>query len=98
MKIIFAEAVQVDIFAYLWAINEQRHAMSRLFTPCTNDQVISLVNRAFDTDGMLLSKGKRKNQAEARAILESGADTSGYVGKFEAHTSLLIIAYPNREI
>jgi hypothetical protein len=72
--------------------------MSRLFTPCTNDQVVSLVSRAFDADGMLVSKGKRNNQKEARAILDSGADTSGYVGRYEAHTSLLIIAYPNKAI
>jgi hypothetical protein len=72
--------------------------MSRLFTPCTNDQVVALVNRAFDADGMLVSKGKRKNQAEARAILDTGADTSGYVGRYEAHTSVLVIAYPNKAI
>jgi hypothetical protein len=72
--------------------------MNRLFAPCTNDQVVALVNRAFDADGMLVSKGKRKNQAEARAILDTGADTSGYVGRYEAHTSVLVIAYPNKAI
>jgi hypothetical protein len=72
--------------------------MATLFTPCTNDQVVTLVTRAFDAEGMLVSKGKRKNQAEARAILESGADTSGYVGRYEAHTCVLIIAYPNKAI
>lgn len=72
--------------------------MNSLFTPCTNDQVVALVNRAFDADGMPVSKGKRKNQKEARAILDSGADTSGYVGRYEAHVSLLIIAYPNAAI
>lgn len=85
---------------FFCVINERQtpHTMSRLFTPCTNDQVVALVTRAFDANGMLVSKGKRKNQAEARAILDSGADTSGYVGRYEAHTSLLIIAYPNKEI
>ncbi len=72
--------------------------MNRLFTPCQNEQAVALVTRAFDTDGMLVSKGKRKNQKEARAILERGADTSGYVGRYEAHTSVLIIAYPNAAI
>jgi hypothetical protein len=72
--------------------------MNRLFTPCTNDQVVALVTRAFDADGKLVSKGKRNNQKEARAILDSGADTTGYVGRYEAHTSVLIIAYPNKAI
>lgn len=72
--------------------------MNRSFAPCTNNQVVALVTRAFDADGMLVSKGKRNNQKEARAILDSGADTSGYVGGYEAHTSLLIIAYPNAAI
>jgi hypothetical protein len=74
------------------------NAMTRLFTPCQNEQVVALVTRAFDADGMLVSKGKRKNQKEAHAILDSGADTSGYVGRYEAHTSVLIIAYPNKQI
>ncbi len=83
--------------------------MSRLHTTCQNEQVTALVNRAFDADGMLVSKGKRNNQKEARAILAENAgkysnDTSRTYGEndtvngFDVHDSLLIIAYPTRQI
>lgn len=73
--------------------------MSRLFTPCTNEQVVSLITRAFDADGMLVSNGKRKNQKEARAILDSGVNVyNTYVNGCDAHDCLLIIAYPNRTL
>jgi hypothetical protein len=85
---------------------QQQHAMQ---TTCTNSQIVSLINRAFDADAMLVSKGKRKNQAEARAILAENEgkysnDTtrtygvSDTVGGYEVHSSLLIIAYPNAAI
>ena len=78
-------------------------------TTCTNSQIVSLINRAFDADGMLVTKGKRKNQAEARAILAennykySNDPTRAYgdsdiVSGYDVHTSLLIMAYPNRAI
>jgi len=73
--------------------------MSRLFTTCTNDQVVSLIRRAFDADGMLVSKGKRNNQKEARAMLDSGVNVyATYVDGFDAHACLLIIAYPTRTL
>jgi hypothetical protein len=75
-------------------------------TTCTNSQIVSLINRAFDADGFLVSKGKRKNQAEARAILAENIgkysnDTtrtyneSDMVRGYDVHDSLLIIANPN---
>jgi hypothetical protein len=78
-------------------------------TTCTNSQIVSLINRAFDADGMLVSKGKRKNQAEARAILAENKDKysndptraysdSDMVRGYDVHDSLLIMAYPNRTL
>jgi hypothetical protein len=92
--------------AYICQVNEQQHAMN---TTCTNSQIVSLINRAFDADGMLVSKGKRKNQAEARAILAENNDkysndptrtygVSDMVCGYDVHTSLLIMAYPNRTL
>ena len=78
-------------------------------TTCTNAQVVSLISRAFDADGMLVGNGKRKNQVEARAILAENEgkysdDTSRTYGVndtvngYDVHASLLIIAYPNKAI
>jgi hypothetical protein len=75
-------------------------------TTCTNSQIVSLINRAFDADGMLVTKGKRTNQAEARAILAenngkySNDPTRTYgdsdmVRGYDVHGSLLIMANPN---
>ncbi len=83
--------------------------MSRLFTPCQNEQVVALVTRAFDADGMLVSKGKRNNQKEARAILAENEGkysndparpygVNDVVNGYDVHASLLIIAYPNMAI
>lgn len=66
---------------------------------CKDERVVGLIKRAFDEDGMLVSKDKRKNQREARELLASGIDVYGqYVGDWDAHNSLLIIAYPNRTL
>jgi hypothetical protein len=71
-------------------------------TTTTNKQVINLINKAFDNDGMLIAPNSRKNQNEAKSILEADFynDDLGYctVNGYQVHTSLLHIAYPNTDI
>jgi hypothetical protein len=68
-------------------------------TTVTNQQVIDLINRAFDENGQLVDPKSRKNRSQAKAILSSGLNLYGKtVDGFDAHTSLLMIAYPDREI
>jgi hypothetical protein len=68
-------------------------------TTVTNQQVISLINRAFNVDGFLVNPKSKKNQKEAIAFLESEVSVYGQtVNGFDAHTCLLIIAYPNSAI
>jgi len=64
-----------------------------------NQQVIDLINRAFDVNGYLLNPKSRKNQNEAKQLIESGVDYYGQlVNGFEVHNCLLIIAYPNKNL
>ncbi len=71
-------------------------------TTTTNQQVINLINRAYDNYGMLIAPNSRKNKNEAKAILEADfyneelaySEVNGY----QVHTSLLHIAYPNTDI
>lgn len=68
-------------------------------TTTTNKQVINLINRAFDNDGFLINPNSRKNQNEAKQLLECGIDFYGeLVNGFDTHNCLLIIAYPNKSI
>lgn len=78
-------------------------------TTCQNEQVVSLINRSFDSDGMIVRKGSRKAQKEAREILASNEgkysnDASRTYGEndtvngYDVHGSLLILAYPARQI
>ena len=68
-------------------------------TTTTNQQVINLINRAFDADGHLVKANSRKNQSEAKQLLDSGINCYGeLVNGFDAHNCLLIIAYPNKQI
>jgi hypothetical protein len=68
-------------------------------TTTTNQQVINLINKAFDNDGFLINPKSRKNQNEAKQLLECGIDFYGQlVNGFDIHNSLLIIAYPNKSI
>lgn len=65
----------------------------------TNQQVIDLINRAFDADGRLVNPKSKRNQAQARSFLDSGVNYSGrIVDGYDAHISLTIIAYPNKSI
>ena len=68
-------------------------------TTATNQQVISLINRAFNSDGYLINPKSKKNQKEAKMILESEVSYYGEtVNGFEVHNCLLIIAYPNKSL
>lgn len=68
-------------------------------TTTTNQQVINLINRAFDTNGYLVNAKSRKNQTEAKQLLESGIDFYGeLVNGYDIHNCLLIIAYPNKSL
>jgi hypothetical protein len=66
-------------------------------TTTTNKQAINLINKAFDADGYLVNAKSRKNQTEAKQLLESGIDFYGeLVNGCDTHNCLLIIAYPNK--
>ena len=68
-------------------------------TTTTNQQAINLINRAFDLDGFLVNAKSRKNQKEAKQLLESGINFYGEsVNGFDTYNSLLMIAYPNQQI
>jgi len=68
-------------------------------TTTTNQQAINLINRAFDADGYLVNAKSRKNQTEAKQLLESGIDFYGeLVNGCDTHNCLLIIAYPNKSL
>jgi hypothetical protein len=70
-------------------------------TTVTNQQVIALINRAFDPKGFLVKSKRRRNQKEAREILENENEESYYgklVNGLEAHNCLLIIAYPDHSL
>ncbi len=67
-------------------------------TTATNQQAINLINRSFDSDGFLMNPKSRKNQKEAKELLENNNFYGQLLDGFDVHTSLLMIAYPNREI
>jgi hypothetical protein len=68
-------------------------------TTTINQQVISLITKAFDSNGLLINAKSKKNQNEAKSILSQ--DNSFYgqlVNGYDVHNCLLIIAYPNKSI
>jgi hypothetical protein len=68
-------------------------------TTTTNQQVINLISRAFDNNGYLVNAKSRKNQNEAKELIESGVDFYGeLVNGFDTYNCLLIIAYPNKTL
>ena len=68
-------------------------------TTSTNEKLINLINRAFDENGILIDINSRKNKREANELLESGVSFYGEtVNEYDAHISLLVIAYPNKKI
>jgi len=68
-------------------------------TTTTNQNVINLINRAFDSDGYLVNAKSHKNQKEAKQLLESGIDFYGeLVNDCDTYNCLLIIAYPNKSL
>jgi hypothetical protein len=68
-------------------------------TTTINQEVILLINKAFDFDGFLINPKSRKNKNQAKFFLESGVDFYGQtVNGYDVHNALLIIAYPNKEI
>ena len=68
-------------------------------TTVTNQKVINLINRAFDADGYLVNPKSRKNQKEARELLDGNESFYGEtVNGYEAHNCLLIIANPNTSL
>ncbi len=68
-------------------------------TTTTNQQAINLINKAFDFDGYLVNAKSRKNQTEAKRLLESGIDFYGeLVNGCDTYNCLLIIAYPNKSL
>ena len=65
----------------------------------TNQQAINLINRAFDADGYLVNAKSRKNQSEAKELLESGINFyNEFVNGWDMHNCLLIIAHPTKSI
>lgn len=65
----------------------------------TTAQAIEFINRAFDADGFLVNPKSKKNQAKAQAILDSGLSLYGKKADgYDAHASLLMIAYPDQAI
>jgi hypothetical protein len=86
--------------------NQKRHitfvstkTVKKMKTTTTNQQAINLINRAFDTDGYLVNAKSRKNQNEAKQLLESGINFYGeLVNGCDTHNCLLIIAYPNKSL
>lgn len=68
-------------------------------TTTTNKKALSLINRSFDSDGFLISPKNRKNQQEAKELLNSDHDFYGeLVNGCDTHNCLLIIAYPNKTL
>ena len=68
-------------------------------TTTTNQQAINLISKSFDVNGYLINQKNRKNQTEAKQLLESGIDFYGeLVNGFDTYNCLLIIAYPNKAI
>jgi len=66
-------------------------------TTTTSQQAINLIRGAFDANGYLVSPKSRKNQNEAKQLLESGINFYGeLVDGFDTYACLLIIAYPNK--
>ena len=65
----------------------------------TNKQAETLINKCFDSEGLLVSPKSRKNPKEVQALRDSGYDGYGeMLDGFDVYTSLLIILNPNREI
>ena len=65
----------------------------------TNQEVINLINAAFDADGSPIKKGKMARQKIALEILDSEVSYYGQtVNGCDAHNCLLIIAYPNTDL
>jgi hypothetical protein len=92
------KCLQTENFIYLCAI-KQHTQTPHTMTTTTNQQVINLINRALDAHGYLIKAKSRKNQMEAKQLLESGIDFYGeLVNGFHTHNCLLIIAYPNKSL
>jgi len=72
---------------------------TKMKTTTTNPQAINLINRSFDVDGYLVNAKSRKNQIEAKQLLDGGIDFYGeLVNGLDTHNCLLIIAYPNKSL
>jgi hypothetical protein len=61
-------------------------------------EITNLINRCFDANGFLINPNSRKNQKEARQILNSDDYRCETDLDYNQHDSLLIIAYPNKDI
>lgn len=67
----------------------------------TNQEVINLINAAFDADGSPIKKGKVARQKKALEILENREkyyNDYDTVNGFDVHNCILIIAYPNTDL
>ena len=63
------------------------------------NEVTTLIRKAFNAEGYLVSPKSRKNQQAAKSALESGVDYSKQtLDGYNVHASLLIIAYPTQSI
>ena len=63
------------------------------------NEVTTLIRKAFNAEGYLVSPKSRKNQQAAKAALESGVNYANQtLDGYNVHSSLLIIAYPNQSI
>ena len=83
-----------EVVVYLSKSNKQTEMNN-----VTTTQAISLINRAYDANGFLINPKSKKNQNEARAILESDLNLYGKtVNGFDAHVCMLVIAYPDQAI
>jgi hypothetical protein len=78
---------------------EPKQTIQTMTTSTTNQQVIDLINRSFDSNGFLVNPKSRKNQSEAKQLLDVDDNFYGQVvNGFDTYNSLLMIAYPNAQI
>ena len=66
-----------------------------------DQEVINLINAAFDVDGSPIKKGKIARQKIALEMLENRENYyNDYdtVNGFDVHNCICIIAYPNRDL
>ena len=68
-------------------------------TALIKTQIETLINKSFDSKGMLINPNSRNNKKESQRLIDLGVLKGNEIlDGFNIHTSLLIIANPNRDI